>query len=151
MILVEYPFSELIENVKSRIRYIVGKRAGDKEFYHTHTACEADTALLLSLADETLTWLHMGLGIHSGGFSIDMDSLRFLLRTASEEWEKDYEKALAAILLALLRDGIIYRWFLISGLKEADWFREKAEFALATLITGLRANGKLSGRRLSPI
>lgn len=114
MIKFEFKFNEIIESVIRRLQYLSGKRAQDKETYLRNVACEADTPLLFNIAEETLTEISMALGIYSGGFKVEADSLFFLVKCPEEHREE-----IATLLRATIRDGIIRRWFELTGFDAA--------------------------------
>lgn len=114
MMKFEFKLSEVIEAVISRLRYITGKRATDKETYERNVACEADMPLLLDLAQETLTEISMALGIYTGGFTVEADALTFRV-----ECPEEHREEITTLLWTTIRDGIIRRWFEITGFDAA--------------------------------
>ena len=145
------PFSEIMEAVKERLKYIAGKRgANDTSFYYRHTACVADMGILLTFARQTLTWVSLSLGSCCGGYTIEGDVVTFNLKSRMED-TATLETTVRPLLLECIILGIILRWLRLTGFHDVALFESQAEEMLASLVESLRLPSSLTPRPLSPI
>ena len=142
------PFSEIIEAVKERLKYIAGKRAAnDTFFYYQHTACAADMPVLLKFAEQTLAWLSIGLGSRCGGYAVQNDMLNIEIDSPPEGREAEVETLLTEAIVA----GIILRWLRLTGFSPIEPWETQAADHLERLGASLRGRSRLGRRPLSPI
>lgn len=148
--LFEFSLSGLIETVKERLRYISGKRTDHSDLYFRHIACKDDEMMLLSLAEETFALISMRLGHFSGSYTIGTDSVTFSVKGYDSSGSFSFEKEMKTTMRELIIEGIIYRWFLITGFEDAQQWNERMENSLEIFTDKLHIFSGLPLRKTSP-
>ena len=150
MVKFEFGFSEFLEEVRKHLQYIIGKRASGNEFYFHHTACDADFIFIMDLTRELLGIISLKLGVLSEGFSIEGDTIIFRLNLIENERFYQHENDMKSLFAVLIRDGVIWRWFLFTGFENSTLQKEHFESLLELLISKFRSFSALPSRPLHP-
>ena len=147
-----YDLNEIKDSLIYIIRYIVGKRASDADYYYRHTACRSDSAILSELCFDSVLWLAANLRARWDGYAIKGDvltiSLEFLenIETSSDKYSETE---------LLLRQAIIYRmlylWLRLTGHPEASKWEQESLSASQEVDRIIRINGPLKQRPFPPL
>lgn len=124
----ELKLEEIIKEVKLRLTYIAGKRAETDKEYFRHIACEADHEMLYILANDAQMWLDLKLKSEGSKFHIQQNVYRSLWIYTT-----------------------IYRWLEISGLAQAERWRNKIMETIAEIREQTRRHPPLKTRPVPPV
>lgn len=139
-------YSELLENIISRLAYYSGKRAGNKEEYHRYAPCSADKDLLRELTVEAAAVLSMGLGHRSGGYEISSDNIKFRFDIGDTDISAPEE-----LVREVMSTNVILGWLQLTGAPDISYWQKLAIEKMELLRDLTHFGDSLISRRLPPL
>ena len=143
-------FSELMEQVFSRLEYFAGKNSSNSSEYFTFTPCKADIPLFHSLLLEAAGWIVCNLPTKAASFSLEADTLTFTFFSNA-----GYDKIADTTIQTVLQKAIICKtfhlWLTLTGHPQNTKWEEKA-LQLSQLISSkVFMHPRLRCRPLPPL